>query len=91
MANHKSAIKRIRSSERKRVRNSALRSRVRSTIKKARTLIAEGNVDDARLQTAAAISILDRAAGKGILHPNNAARRKGRLMKHLNALTHKAE
>ncbi len=86
MANHKSALKRIRSSERKRIRNRFFISRARTEVKNARARIAEKDVDAARAATLEAIRTLDKAANKGILHPNNAARRKSRLMKRLAAL-----
>lgn len=86
MANHKSAIKRIRSSERKRQRNKAYLSRTRTEAKKARTLIENGDVEDAVEQTRQAIAQIDKAASKGIIHKRNAARRKSRLMKKLNEL-----
>ncbi len=83
MANTQSAIKRIRSSERKRQRNRVTLGRTRTTLKKARVLVAQGS-PEAQLAVKEAISELDRAAGKGIIHKNNAARRKARLMKLLN-------
>ncbi len=86
MATHKSALKRIRSNERKRIRNRMIRSRMRTFVKKARTLIESGDKDAAREATQRAIQELDKAAGKGVIHPNNAARHKSRLMKRLNAL-----
>lgn len=86
MANHKSALKRIRSSERKRARNRVFRSKARTEVKKARALIQTGSVEEARQVTLEAIRTLDKAAGKGIIHPNNAARRKSRLMKRLAQL-----
>lgn len=90
MANHKSALKRIRSNERKRQRNRVWRSRARTEIKKARTAIETGEVEQARAATVEAIRTLDKAANKGILHPNNAARRKARLMKRLAQLDKQA-
>ena len=86
MANHKSALKRIRSSERKRIRNRFFISRARTDIKSARVEIEGGDVEEARKATVNAIRTLDKAASKGILHANNAARRKSRLMKKLVAL-----
>jgi small subunit ribosomal protein S20 len=86
LANHKSALKRIRSSERKMVRNRTFRSKARTEVKKARALIQTGNAADARQATLEAIRTLDKAASKGILHANNAARRKSRLMKRLAQL-----
>mgnify|MGYP006374874861 CR=1 FL=1 len=77
MANHKSALKRIRSSEKKRVRNRLVRSKTRTEVKKARTAIQAGDVENARQATLEAIRTLDKAAVKGVLHRNNAARRRG--------------
>lgn len=78
MANTESAKKRIRSTERKRQRNQSYRSRVKTMIKHAEAAIASGkNVDEA---IKAAQSTLDKAAVKGIIHKNNAARRFSRLV-----------
>ena len=84
MANSASAKKRIRSNERKRQRNVMYRSRVKTLVKKAETSIFSNtpSTDDVR----EALRSLDKAAVKGIIHKNNAARRKSRLMKKLNAL-----
>ncbi len=86
MANHKSALKRIRSNERKRIRNRMVRSRARSFVKSARTAIAGGDTATARQATQVAIQELDKAVSKGVIHPNNAARNKSRLLKKLNAM-----
>ena len=77
MADHKSALKRIRSSEKKRQRNRVFRTRARTEIKKARTFIENGDVENARQATLEAIRTLDKAAVKGILHANVARRRAG--------------
>ena len=84
MANTKSALKRIRVSEKKRQRNVAVKSSARTYVKRARAAIAR-NPAEAQGDLVAAISALDRAAKKGVIHPNNAARRKSRLMKRFNA------
>lgn len=60
------------------------RSRSRTFIANTRELIAEKNLDGAKVEIVKAISALDKAAGKGVIHKNNAARRKSRLMKALN-------
>jgi len=83
LANTKSAKKRIRSNERKRQRNLMYRSRVKTMIKKAELSIYNGTPDETLVREA--ISTLDKAAVKGIIHKNNAARRKSRLMKKFNA------
>jgi len=84
LANIRSAIKRIRSSARKRERNQVFRSRARTYVNKARKLIAEGKIEEAREEVQLAIVALDKAAAKGIIHRNKAARSKSRLMKRLN-------
>lgn len=83
MANTRSAQKRIRSDERKRLRNQKVRSRVRTFVKKAEQSISaqdEVTVESIRQ----ACSELDKAVSKGVLHKNNAARRKSRLMAKFN-------
>jgi len=86
LANTKSAIKHLRSSERKRVRNRVYVTKARTAVKKARRLMDEGHVDEAREAVRVAISVLDKAAQKGIIHKNNAARRKARLVQRLNQI-----
>lgn len=84
MANTKSAQKAIRVSERRRLRNKPIRSALKTHVKKAEKAIsspAAGQVQEAVVD---AISALDKAATKGVIHPNAAARRKSRLMKKLN-------
>ncbi len=84
MANTKSAIKRLRSSERRRQHNRVFRGQARTAVKKARQLITRGNLEEAREAVQVATRALDKAAAKGIIHKNNAARRKSRLMQQLN-------
>ncbi len=86
MANIKSQIKRNRQNEKRRVRNRVFRGRARTYVAKARTAIDDGSMDDAKAAVMTAVSELDRAAEKGVIHKNNAARRKSRLMKRLAAL-----
>jgi small subunit ribosomal protein S20 len=86
LANHKSALKRIRSSKRKQERNRVVRSRTRTYVKKARQIMESGDLEQAREATLAAVRELDKAATKGVLHRNNVARRKSRLMKQLAKL-----
>ncbi len=80
----KSAQKQARVSEKRRLRNKSIRSRAKTNITKVEKLIFSGELELAREAVVAAISSLDKAAEKGIIHPNNAARRKSRLMKKLN-------
>jgi small subunit ribosomal protein S20 len=83
LANIKSAIKRNKTNEKRRLRNRIYRGKARTFVKRARTIIEEGDIEGARAATLQAISALDKAAEKGILHKNNASRRKGRLMRAL--------
>lgn len=85
MANTASAIKRVRSNERKRLHNRTRRTATRSRVAAARSAI-QLKRDDARAATLAAISALDKAAQTGVIHKKNAARRKSRLMKKLAAV-----
>ncbi len=86
MANTKSAIKRIKQNHKRRLRNRLFTVRARTYVKQARATLESGSPEEARTATLAAISALDKAAEKGILHKNNAARRKGRLMHRLAQL-----
>lgn len=83
MANIKSAIKRNKQNEKRRVRNRVYRGEARTFITRARTAIQSKDADAAKTATLEAISALDKAAQKGVIHKNNAARRKSRLMKLL--------
>ncbi len=86
MANHKSALKRIRQNEKRRLRNRSRRNRARTLVKKARLQIEAGDFSSAEQATLAAMRDLDKAASKGVIHRRNADRRKSRLMKRLNTL-----
>ena len=85
MANIKSQIKRNRQNENRRLRNRNVRGSARSAVSQARAAVEE-NTPGTKEAVLKAISALDKAAEKGVIHRNNAARRKGRLMKHLAAL-----
>jgi small subunit ribosomal protein S20 len=84
VANSKSALKRVRVSERRRLRNRKYRSSARTLVRRAESIIATGDVDAAAEAVGSALSMLDRTSGKGVIHRNNAARRKSRLMKKYN-------
>jgi small subunit ribosomal protein S20 len=87
LANHKSALKRIRSSARRRLRNRIYTSRTRTEVKKARTALSgNGEVSATAEQVRQAVSQLDKAVSKGIIHKNKASRTKSRLMKKLAQL-----
>ena len=74
----------MRSSERKRIRNRVYRSRCRTYVKRARALIEAGRLEEAQEAVRMTVGALDRAVQRGVIHKNNAARRKSRLMGMLN-------
>jgi len=82
----RSAAKAHRQSLKRRLRNRAVKSYTKTILKKAEAAIASGDPQAAREAVRAAISALDRAAKKGVLHHNNVARRKSRLMLRFNAM-----
>ena len=84
MANTSSALKRMRQSERRRLRNRAVRSKVRTAVKNARAAFGEADVD-ARAAVTDAIRALDKAVTKGVVHRNTAARKKSALARRLVA------
>jgi len=86
VANIKSQKKRIITNEKARMRNRAVKSELKTAIKKVYTAIEAGNRDEAIAAAQAASKLLDRAASKGVLHKNNAANRKSGLMKAANAV-----
>ena len=79
-----SAMKCVRRDARKTVYRGAVRTSTRTHIKRARTLLATGKVVEAEQAMKTALKSLDKAAEKGVIHKNNAARRKSRLMRALN-------
>ena len=86
MANIRSAIKRNRQNEKRRSHNRVFRGAARTQVKKARVALAEGKKEIAAEEIKQAVKKLDRAAAKGIIHKNNAARRKSRFIKQLASL-----
>ncbi len=83
MANHKSAKKRIRTNERKRERNKAAISQIKTNMKKTFAANEPAEVEKLYKET---ISLLDKSSVKGILKKNNASRKKASLTKHLNSI-----
>jgi small subunit ribosomal protein S20 len=80
----RTAEKELRVAERRRERNKARRTLCKSTIKKAEKLLFSGEVASAKEAAVTAISALDKAVNKGVIHTNKAARSKSRLMKKIN-------
>ena len=86
MAGQGSAAKRHRQSERARQRNRALRSRVRTSVRRFLAAVDSSGKDAASEQLQAVTKLIDTAAGKGVYHKNTAARTKSRLNKKLNEM-----
>ncbi|CDF58085.1 30S ribosomal protein S20 [Thermobrachium celere] len=84
MANIKSAIKRIRVTERRTLRNKMVKSAVKTAIKKFEVALNSGNIEEAKVLYAQAVKALDKAAAKGVIHKNAASRKKSRLTVKLN-------
>ena len=83
MANHKSAKKRIRSNEKKRVMNKNNASKIKSTMKK---VLDSKKPEEAEKVYKEAVALLDKSATRGRIHKNNAARKKSQLTKYVNGL-----
>ena len=86
MANHKSALKRHRQSLKQAARNRTVRTRVKNVIKAVRVAVLANDSEKASAALAIATSVLDKAAGKGVVHWKNAARKVSRLTKAANAI-----
>ena len=84
MPNHKSAEKRVRQSEKRRVINRSHRTKVRTYIKKLRTALDSGKSEDVQQVLPEAISVIDKSVQKGVMHKNAAARYKSRLTVQAN-------
>lgn len=85
MTHSRSAEKRVRQAEEGRLRNRSIRGATRTQIRKALPLIAGNRLEEAESAVRQAVSALDKAAEKGVIHPNNAARHKSRLMLRYNS------
>ena len=86
MANSKQAAKRARQNQKRRLHNMAMRSKVRTYIKKVTAAIGEGNQEAAASAFREAQPVIDSMANKGILHKNKAARHKARLLRAIQAI-----
>ena len=87
MANSPQSRKRARQAESRRQRNASQRSMARTTIKKVRGAIADGDANAAAEALDAAVPVIDRMANRGIMHPNQAARHKSRLSAGIRNIT----
>lgn len=86
MPNIKSAIKRVLVNDKNRAHNATVKSAMRTTVKNAEAALAGDNVEAAKEALLLASKKLDKAASKGLIHKNAAARKKSRLAKRLNSL-----
>ncbi|MBC8079975.1 MAG: 30S ribosomal protein S20 [Gorillibacterium sp.] len=90
MPNIKSAIKRVKTNEARRVRNASQKSALRTAIKTFENAATTGNGDSAQETLVQATKKIDKAVTKGLIHKNTANRKKSRLAKKLNALSKQA-
>ena len=86
MAQHASALKRMRQSQKRRARNRTNLSQLKTQVKRLRAAIAEGNAEAAQKLLPATVGEIDKAAKKGVVHDNAAARYKSRLSRKVSAL-----
>ncbi len=86
MANHPSAVKRHRQSQRRRLTNQMNRHKLKTQMKKLRTAITGGKAADAKTLLPATLSVIDRSVQRGVIKKNTARRYKSRLTKRVNSL-----
>ena len=86
MAHHKSALKRIKQNEKRRLRNKHNKSTLRTFIKRVREAVESNDAAGAREALAAAIPVIDKAASKGVIHSSNASRNVSRLTRLVNTI-----
>ncbi len=86
MANIKSQVKRIRTNEKRRQRNQAVKSELKTYVRKTRELVEAGDKEGAAQALAAASRKLDKAVSKGVIHRNQAANRKSKLARRVNSM-----
>jgi small subunit ribosomal protein S20 len=84
LANHPSALKRVKQSQARRLRNMSTKSRIKTTVKKFYQVLETGAMEAARPAMIQAIAQIDRAASKGVVHPRTASRKISRLSKKLH-------
>ncbi|MBW1693273.1 MAG: 30S ribosomal protein S20 [Deltaproteobacteria bacterium] len=87
MANHKSAIKRARQNEKRRLRNKSVKTRVKNIVKNVRLAVNEKSKEEALKELNTAQSTIDRAAKKGVIHKRTASRKISRLSKQVNTVS----
>jgi small subunit ribosomal protein S20 len=86
VANHPSALKRIRQNRKRRLRNRMMKSMVKTHVKKLLSAVEQKKVEEARELLKVTTSLLHKSASKGVYHPNKAARQVSKLARKVNAL-----
>lgn len=86
MASHKSALKRAKQDEVKRIRNKSYKTKVKKAIKEVRTAVANNSAEQSKQNLVKAVSIIQKTTSKGIIHKNQAARKISRLTHQVNQL-----
>jgi len=89
LAKTKSAEKRIRQNRKRRIRNAIIKSQVRTAVRKLLLALESGDAEKSKTLLGTAISVIDKASSKGVLHKNTAARKISRLTKKVNVLVQK--
>lgn len=87
MATHASALKRVKQSEKRRLRNLHIKSTVKTAVKKVREAIEKKDVEGAQRALRKAISLIQKACSKGVFHKNTSSRKISRLTRAVNALS----
>ena len=87
MANHKSAIKRARQNEKRRLRNKSTKTRIKNIVKGVRQTVGENSKEEALAELNSAKSIIDNAAKKGVIHKKTASRKISRLSRLINTIS----
>jgi small subunit ribosomal protein S20 len=87
LANHKSALKRARQNEVRRIRNKSTKTRIKNIVKDVRLAVSEKSKESALTKLDTAKSIIDKAAKKGVIHKKTASRKISRLSKNINAIS----
>jgi small subunit ribosomal protein S20 len=87
LANHKSALKRARQNEVRRIRNKSTKTRIKNIVKDVRLAVSDKSKESALTKLDTAKSVIDKAAKKGVIHKKTASRKISRLSKNVNAIS----
>ena len=87
MANHKSALKRARQNEVRRIRNKSYKTSTKKAVKEVRAAVADGSSEEARKRLERAVSIMQKTVSKGVIHKNQASRKISRLARQVNQIS----